>query len=136
MVGFGRDGARILVHLDDEHRTTQHRIATLASGGATPLAKALELVAKLFCPPVARRPQLSEKIALIASDGRPNRPEEAIAASQALQQLGVRILAFGIGDKLDEEFLRRLCSTPADYYELSELEELPFALQRIVAARM
>jgi Mg-chelatase subunit ChlD len=55
-------------------------------------------------------------VLILLSDGRSDEPEAVRAAANAAKTRGVQVVAIGFGKDANEELLRAIVSSPADFY--------------------
>lgn len=74
--------------------------------------------------------------AVILSDGKAERPDDATRAAQALKDAGVSVFAIGVGDELDVGHLQSLVSTPVvrHFFYASEFTELARIMVQLVVS--
>ncbi|WP_141734406.1 vWA domain-containing protein [Oligoflexus tunisiensis] len=78
--------------------------------------------------------QASEKkLMIFVSDGRNTRGQDPVREAAKIKEQGVRIFTVGFSEKADRETLRRVASSPADYYDATQLNQLKGALEQIVS---
>lgn len=108
-------GSRVTLETDltKNFREVRKSIKSLRAGGGTPLFEGIQL---------SKQEHLDrfdgQKILVIDTDGKPNSTgkDEILAYGQDIKDEGVQIITIGIGGDVNSSFLRRLASTPEDYY--------------------
>jgi len=101
----------------DSHSITS-RIKALNASGGTPMTEALD---------IAHSQMLIqgeyENIIVLLSDGAPNNPSSAEASAEIAKKNGIRIITIGVSGA-DEQFLKKIASSPKDYYFCNQSVEL------------
>ena len=101
----------------DSHSITS-RIKALNASGGTPMTEALD---------IAHSQMLIqgeyENIIVLLSDGAPNNPSSAEASAEIAKKNGIRIITIGVSGA-DEQFLKKIASSPDDYYFCNQSVEL------------
>ena len=124
-VGLVRFGGSPLVAIEVEltryRDQLRRKINAMNLGSYTPMAQAIGL---------ARRGMLvdhdRERVIVLLTDGMPTAPGPAGTLDQAgiAKNEGVRLIAIGVGNDVDQKFLRQIASTPEDYYFAAESVQL------------
>jgi len=111
LISFGHKTGviRPLGAIDDGLRKA---VEALYTGNGTPMQQAIvEADAK------ALRMAEHNRVMIIATDGQPNEPKPGIVQlAERIKDRGSRIITIGIGRDVDEDFLRKLASSPDDYH--------------------
>jgi molecular chaperone DnaK len=101
----------------DSHSITS-RIKALSASGGTPMTEALD---------IAHSQMLIqgeyENVIVLLSDGAPNNPSSAEASASIAKKNGIRIITIGVSGA-DEQFLKKIASSPDDYYFCNQSVEL------------
>ncbi|MBA7485079.1 hypothetical protein ES707_20614 [subsurface metagenome] len=110
LVAFGERIRKTELSQDCTHLET--KIESFEAGGGTPMMNAIktayeDLLKKRVSP-----------VMVIATDGQPtDAPEgEILEYAIPIKKKGVRIITIGIGKDVNENFLKRLASSPEDYH--------------------
>lgn len=110
------------------------QVNQIKADGATPMLKAIKL---------AEDNVSSDKktILIIATDGEPTRKmgfldfmnakDEILNYIQSLKTQGVRFITIGIGNDVNEDFLKQVASSEKDYYYSEESIQLDHIYQKI-----
>jgi uncharacterized protein YegL len=105
---------RIEVELTWDHAELKRKIDALSPEGGTPIGSAIALACNKML-----RESSAENIIVLLTDGIPDDPSiTELYAEQA--KTGIKIITIGVGPGVDSEFLKRIASTPDDYYFASE----------------
>ena len=65
-----------------------------------------------------------ENVLVLLADGLPDSREQMIREADTTKAQGIRIIAIGVGDGVDSNLLRRVASTPEDYFFVQESVQL------------
>ncbi|HSD83337.1 MAG TPA: VWA domain-containing protein, partial [Anaerolineae bacterium] len=105
-------------HLDQ--RLTHHgdlvkqAIHTLSADGMTNLAGAITTAQQELLS--SRHNPAAQPVMILLSDGQPTAGGDALAAAQAAQQAGIRVITIGLGRDVNVDLMRAIASTEADYH--------------------
>ncbi len=125
LVSFGANGVTLLSAPRHDYAYLRALTSQLASGGKTPMSGALTLCLSILQEMPAEE-DVQERLVVLVSDGLPNEPEQAKRAAQALHDADIRIIAIGLGEDVDANFLStQICSTQEDYRSVSDPIALP-----------
>ncbi|TVQ89611.1 MAG: VWA domain-containing protein [Deltaproteobacteria bacterium] len=92
---------------------------SLSPIGSTPLSDGLHDARDLLRPRAG-----VQRVFVVMTDGHPDDPEETGVEVHRLKASGARLIAIGVGDQVDQDYLRSLASQPDDYHFCSESLEL------------
>ena len=118
LVSFGID-TEIEMDLTQDFDELQKAIANLTSGGTTPMDKAIALT----------KDELlihSEKVnvLILLTDGYPDDGDTTREEAKLAKNKDIRIIAIGVGDGVDSDYLEEIASTPDDYHFVEESVQL------------
>jgi molecular chaperone DnaK len=65
-----------------------------------------------------------QRIFVILTDGHPDDPEAAMAECIRIRRSGGRIITIGVGQRVNQDFLQRMCMRPSDFHRHTEQVEL------------
>lgn len=103
---------------DDLFRISR-AIDTLSPIGSTPMCQGLhDAQNSLAMLPGVKR------IYLLMTDGHPDDPESTMDLCRQIRANGARMITVGVGDKVDQGFLKSMASTPADFHYCNDSIEL------------
>lgn len=133
VIVFGRD-ARVAI--DFSKALSLQHFKTLVDNiqyyhGSTRIDKALLLAAKDVFPKARVG---AAKIAVMLTDGKQTVAPDSLPlmnASQPLRDLGVRVIAVGIGHNVDEDELKQMVEFPDDVVLVKSFDELTRKVQDI-----
>ncbi|HYX37739.1 MAG TPA: vWA domain-containing protein [Oligoflexus sp.] len=74
-----------------------------------------------------------KKLMIFVSDGRNTRGDDPVEAAAKVKAQGIRIFTVGFSAKADRKTLRRIASSPLDYYDATQLNQLKAALEDIAS---
>jgi hypothetical protein len=72
-----------------------------------------------------------KKTMIFVSDGRNTRGEDPVREAALIKEQGIRIFTVGFSENADRETLRRIASSPSDYFDAMQLNQLKAALEQI-----
>ena len=94
-------------------------IDSLAPIGSTPMRQGLGDAQRSLAPiPGVKR------IYLLLTDGHPDEPEATMQLCRQIRASGARMITVGVGDMIDQGFLKAMASTPADFHFCNDSIEL------------
>jgi len=124
LVEFGSYGKK-LASLSDDLDYLLSSISKMSCYGSTDMAGGLQ---------VARTKVLNEainsKVAILVTDGYPDYNNDALTQGEKLKN-DTKLITIGIGDGVDENFLKELASCEDDYYSGSNFSELSSIFEKI-----
>jgi Mg-chelatase subunit ChlD len=94
-------------------------VDSLTPIGSTPMSEGLYDARTLLRPRAG-----VQRVFVVMTDGHPDDPDSTIAEIHRLRTSGARVISIGVGDQVDQEFLRSLASRPEDYHFCGEFLEL------------
>jgi molecular chaperone DnaK len=94
------------------------RIKTLNASGGTPMTEALDIAYSQMLIQGE-----GENVIVLLSDGAPANPSSAEASAEIAKKKGIRIITIGVSGA-DEQFLKKIASSPDDYYFCNQSVEL------------
>jgi molecular chaperone DnaK len=103
----------------DSFDQVERAIDGLTPIGSTPLSDGLHDARDLLRPRAG-----VQRVFVVLTDGHPDDPEGTVAEVHRLKASGARLITIGVGDQVQQEFLRGLASQPDDYHFCSESIEL------------
>lgn len=115
LVSFGGSKVRVEMNLTQDFEELREAIDNLRTRGSTPMAAAIEL---------ARDKVLvnsqNVNVLILLTDGYPDDEEATLTEAESAKQHGIQIIAIGVGDGVDSDYLQEISSTPEDYYFVEE----------------
>jgi molecular chaperone DnaK len=66
----------------------------------------------------------AQKIYVVLTDGHPDDPEATRSECSRIRRTGGRVIAVGVGPKVEQDYLRSLCSGTSDYHHCNNSIEL------------
>ena len=66
----------------------------------------------------------AQKIYVVLTDGHPDDPDATLAECNRIRRTGGRIIAIGVGPKVEQSYLSSLCSSAKDYHHCNDSVEL------------
>lgn len=112
LVTFG-NGVSVETPLTTDFEVIKERIHKMEASGKTPFYKAMQAAYEKHLSKAKQ-----EKVLVIDTDGLPSYESEStiLDLGDNLKKEGITIITIGIGEDVNSSFLRRLASTPEDYY--------------------
>ena len=109
LVAFG--GGILTCGLSQNRIPLETKIKNLVVGSETPMMTAVKTAHNLLKEKVNR-------VMAIATDGQPTDASEGeiLDYAASIKKIGTRIITIGIGEDVNQQFLRLLASSPADYH--------------------
>lgn len=108
----------------------EKEINALEAGGGTPIMQAIKAAHEEVLKKGKAKP-----VMVFATDGMPtdSSEEEILEYATPIKRGGTRIITIGIGEDVNEEFLKRLASSPEDYHFAKASFELKEIYKKVVS---
>ena len=119
LVSFGGSKVRVEMNLTQDFDELRETIDNLRTRGTTPMSEAIELAAT----EVLVNHQ-NTNVLILLTDGYPDDENATVTEAESAKAQGVEIIAIGVGDGVDSDYLQEISSTPDDYYFVEESVEL------------
>lgn len=132
-IGLVSFGGRVDLETDLMQNFSQLKdaIRRLRAGGNTPFLKAMQVS-------ISSHLEFAngERVLVMDTDGRPSfaGKDEILQLGTSLKEKGVRIVTIGIGEDVNSQFLRRLASTPEDYYFAQAPEDISGVFETVTGS--
>lgn len=112
LITFGR-GVKVETPLTKKTERIKEKIRAMSASGGTPFYKAM-----LSSYDYHLKKATNERVMIIDTDGLPsfNSERTILNLGDKLKEDGITIITIGIGKDVNKSFLRKLASTPGDYY--------------------
>ena len=94
-------------------------ISRLRPIGSTPMSEGLHDARDLLRPRAG-----VQRVFLVMTDGHPDDPDATMAEIHRIRTSGARVITIGVGELVQQDFLRSLASRPDDYHFCGESLEL------------
>jgi Mg-chelatase subunit ChlD len=94
-------------------------IENLRTWGTTPMTEAIALTRER----VLVNSQ-NTNVLILLTDGLPDDEDTTRTEAELAKQQGFQIIAIGVGDGVDSDYLKQISSTPEDYYFVQESVQL------------
>ena len=119
LVSFGSPKVEIEMHLTQDFDQLRQAIENLKTRGTTPMTEAIALT----------RTQVlvnshNVNVLILLTDGSPDNKNTTLTEAELTKQQGIQIIAIGVGNGVDSDYLKRISSTPEDYYFVEESVQL------------
>ncbi|MGR3174587.1 MAG: Hsp70 family protein [Candidatus Scalindua sp.] len=98
--------------------TIESKIKALIASGSTPMTEALDIAHSQMLIQGG-----CENVIVLLSDGAPDNSSSAEASAAIAKKNGIRIITIGVSGA-DEQFLKKITSSPDDYYFCNQSVEL------------
>ena len=119
LVSFGGSKVRVEMNLTKDFDKLRKAIDNLRTRGTTPMTEAIALTRKQ----VLINSQ-NVNVLILLTDGLPDDEDTTVTEVELAKQQGLQIIAIGVGHGVDSDYLKRISSTPEDYYFVEESVEL------------
>jgi len=104
--------------LNNNFELVKTKIGSLYAGGGTPMTVAIDMVHTQMLTA-----EEYDKVIVLLSDGAPDHPPSAEASANFAKKKGIRIITVGVSGA-DEQFLKKIASSPEDYHFCNQSFEL------------
>ena len=127
--------AKLLLDLSRDQRDMLAKIATISGSGATNMAAALSIADGTLSQ------SSNDKVVIIVSDGHPylngcpKIVDQTLQLADTMRSRGIRIVAIGVGNGVNSDFLRKLANE-GDDYKLDDMKELETTFRTAISAIM
>lgn len=112
LIEFGLSArATVIQKMCHDYQALESGIYQLEPSNGTPLLSAIQLADTMLsnCK--------GKPLIILATDGIPNEPEDTILEyADQIKAKGIRIITIGIGSDVNSRLLKKLASSPNDYY--------------------
>lgn len=129
IVQFNTD-SRIVSPLIQDVDTLRREISALEAEGVTNMAAGLDEAIDVLADPLRQNPGANRVIVLL-SDGDPDDLDLVRRRAATAQAAGARIITIGLGINYVRDFLIEIASSPDDFYEVRNLNELSQVYQNV-----
>ena len=121
--------ARLAYPLGNNREDLGNRIKCISADGGTNMLPA-------FCEAEnALKGSTNSKVIIMVSDGQPFDPDETLMKAENLEKRGMKIIAIGVGNNINKNFLRDLAGSGL-YYTISNMNELEDTFRTAIPAIM
>ena len=121
--------ARLLLSLVQDKQAIHQAINSMSADGGTNMFDAFQLADN------ALRSSTNGKVVIMVSDGDPFDPDRTLQKVASMQNAGVKIIAIGVGNSMNEYFLRQLAENGL-YYTIRNMSELEATFRTAIPAIM
>ena len=121
LVSFGGDDEDVEVemNLTQDFDRLRQAIDALETRGRTPMAKAIALTKEELL--ISGE---NVNVLILLTDGYPNDEDATRAQADLAKAEEIQIIAIGVGDGVDSDYLEEIASTPDDYHFVEESVQL------------
>ncbi|MGL5356227.1 MAG: Hsp70 family protein [Cetobacterium sp.] len=127
LIKFGYN-AEILNGLTSDRKLLNQNLEKLTIDGNTNMSQAIYLGTDMV------KYSSEEKVMVIITDGAPNSREGTISAAKDAKMRGIKIIAIGAGQGVDNNYLKKITTTEEDYYYISDISKLRDTFETIVSS--
>lgn len=127
VVNFGEQ-ATILTDLTSDRKKLAECINSISAYGGTNMTEAIIKSTKVL------ENSKNKKVIVIVTDGGPNNKAHTLAEAEKTMAKGIRIITIGTGNNVDHVYLKKISSSPEDYYHISDIAQLGKIFEKIVAS--
>lgn len=143
VVSFATEGS-ILEPLSGDHGAVKDEILSISilpeeETGSTNMGDGIRLGFETLTTGQASFEEGKRQVMVLLTDGKANEPEEpggeeyAVLEAAPVKDAGVSLYTIGLGEGVNQEFLRDLASEPSRYYQAATSEELGEIYRQISA---
>ena len=115
LISFGGNEVEIEMELTQDFDKLREAIDDLTTRGTTPMAKAITRTREELLTD-----SQNVNVLILLTDGYPDDGKATLTAAERAKLQGIQIIAIGVGDGVDSDYLEDLASTPEDYYFVEE----------------
>jgi len=128
VIAFGQK-ARLISGLSYNFEKIKSQVRALSVGGLTPLMGSLELSKEYHISK-----SKTKSVIVITTDGMPTDApnEEIIELAEQIKSQGSKIITIGIGEEVQDEFLKKLASSPEDYHFAEAPDQIGRQFEKVV----
>lgn len=120
LVSFGGENVvDVEMELTQDFDQLRLAIDELETSGTTPMAKAIALTKEELLIDSE-----NDNVLILLTDGYPDDEDDTRAQAKLAKAEEIRIIAIGVGDGVDSDYLEEIASTPEDYHFVEESVEL------------
>lgn len=119
LISFGGSRVEIEMALTQDFDELREAIENLRTRGTTPMTKAIALTRKELLID-----NQNVNVLILLTDGYPDDEDTTLEEAELAKGEDIRIIAIGVGDGVDSDYLEDLASTPDDYYFVEESLQL------------
>lgn len=121
--------SKLLYPIGNDKNVLHEKIKSIVDAGGTNMLPAFRDAEK------ALNGSPNSKVIIMVSDGDPFDPDETLSKARKLEKKGVKIIAIGVGNNINKNFLRDLAGSGL-YYTISNMNELESTFQTAIPAIM
>jgi len=129
LVTFDAD-AQLSHPLSTDKQSLKTKIDSIKAGHGTNIAEAITTADEMLMS--RHNGSTSTPVIILLSDGRVSKGGSPENAANIAKQHGIRIITIGLGNNADEDELRRIATSPNDYFFSPTTSELKNIYQGVV----
>ena len=119
LISFGGSRVEIEMDLTQDFEELREAIENLRTRGTTPMTEAIALTRNELLID-----NQNVNVLILLTDGYPDDEDTTFEEAELAKGEDIRIIAIGVGDGVDSDYLEDLASTPDDYYFVEESLQL------------
>lgn len=119
LISFGGSRVEIEMDLTQDFEKLRGAIENLRTRGSTPMDEAIALTREELLTD-----SQNVNVLILLTDGYPDDEDTTLEEAELAKEEDIRIIAIGVGDGVDSDYLEDLASTPDDYYFVEESLQL------------
>ena len=119
LISFGGSQVEVEMDLTQDFDELREAIENLRTRGSTPMAEAIALTREELLTDVQ-----NVNVLILLTDGYPDDEDTTMTEAELAKEEDIRIIAIGVGEGVDSDYLEELASTPDDYYFVEESVQL------------
>jgi len=119
LISFGGSQVEIEMGLTQDFDELQKAIENLRTRGTTPMAKAIALTREGLLTDIQ-----NVNVLILLTDGYPDDEDTTMTEAELAKEEDIQIIAIGVGEGVDSDYLEELASTPDDYFFVEESVQL------------
>ena len=121
------DNSHILCELTHDARNLTSELPNITAGGGTSMISALRDAEKLL------ENSTGKKIALMVTDGYPDRRRQTLECAKNIRENGLKIIAIGVGDQFDKNYLDEMVGAQ-NAFTIKNMSELTKTFEYVINA--
>ena len=119
LISFGGSQVEVEMDLTQDFDELREAIENLRTRGSTPMAEAIALTREELLTDVQ-----NVNVLILLTDGYPDDEDTTMTEAELAKEEDIRIIAIGVGEGVDSDYLEELASIPDDYYFVEESVQL------------
>jgi len=121
------DNSHILCELTHDAQNLTSELPNITAGGGTSMISALRDAEKLL------ENSTGKKIALMVTDGYPDRRSQTLQCAKKIRENGLKIIAIGVGEQFDKNYLDEMVGAQ-NAFTIKNMSELTKTFEYVINA--